>query len=207
MSNVLYLREDPFEFPLTENMIKARFPNVSWESDNFDPPTGYFRVYKELQPQETYDKVYVTAEPVKVEGVYRQTWTEVLLPPETVAARLLKMKSDLKDKVAQTRWIKETSGITIPTGENTSINVGTTIADQNRITTVISNCEIAGIETINFKAGDGWVTLNIPTLKMIATEIAHHVQTCFTSERQHCDAIDLLETYEQISTYNTQLNW
>lgn len=116
--------------------------------------------------------------------------------PPPVDKRLL-----LKAKVAERRWQVEESGITL-----NGVQVDTAKSDQNRITSVIVNAEVAGIESVDFKAANGWVTLTIAQLREIATAIAQHVQACFTAERAHCEAIGALAE-EDLDTYNVDTGW
>ena len=77
--------------------------------------------------------------------------------------------------VSAKRWAVETGGAT----------VGTTIDDQNRITSVIANAQLAGVASVDFKAQSGWVTLSLTQMQGIAAAIALHVQACFSAERAH----------------------
>ena len=114
-----------------------------------------------------------------VEGDYRARYTLAPLPAEQVRA-------DLMAAVSAKRWAVETGGLTLPGGAT----VGTTIDDQNRITSVIANAQLAGIASVNFKAQSGWVTLSLGHMRGIAAAIALHVQACFSAERAHHEAIN-----------------
>jgi hypothetical protein len=106
---------------------------------------------------------------------------EMHLPPVTT--------DSLKYAITQHRWKIETGGITLPTG----VRVATGIDDQNRITSVIANARLAGLDSVSFKAASGWVTLTLAELEGVAAVIAMHVQQCFSAERVHHEAIDALE--------------
>lgn len=108
----------------------------------------------------------------------------------------------LKNLATARRWLHETGGIALPVG----VRVGTTIEDQNRITSVITNAALAGAESVDFKAASGWVTLSLEEVRGIAAAIAAHVQACFSAERAHhaaIDALDLLGT----QTYDVSIGW
>ena len=96
---------------------------------------------------------------------------------------------DLKAAITQKRWEVETGGLTLPTG----VRVATGIDDQNRITSVIANARLAGLDSVSFKAASGWVTLTLAELEGVAAALAQHVQQCFSAERAHHEAIDALE--------------
>lgn len=116
----------------------------------------------------------------------------------------------LKEEITALRWQHETGGLTLPTG----VRVATGIDDQNRITSVIANAQLAGVEKVDFKAASGWVTVTVQELQSISAAIAVHVQACFTAERVHHEAIDALaEQYEgealqsALAAYDVQSGW
>lgn len=98
----------------------------------------------------------------------------------------------LKEIVTRYRWEVETGGITLPGG----IKVATALDDQNRITTVVANARLAGLEHVKFKAASGWATLTVAEVEGIAAAIALHVQACFAAECAHHDAIDTIAKIE-----------
>lgn len=118
----------------------------------------------------------------------------------------------LKAEITDLRWQHETGGLTLPSG----VRVATGIEDQNRITSVIANAQLAGVEKVDFKAASGWVTVTVQELQAIAAAIAMHVQACFTAERDHHEAIDALAAqYEgdakalqdALAAYETEQGW
>ena len=113
-----------------------------------------------------------------VGGVYQARYVLTQLPPDQVRASLLQA-------VSAKRWAVETGGLTLPGGAT----VGTGIDDQNRITSVIANAQLAGVASVDFKAQSGWVTLSLEHMRGIAAAIALHVQACFSAERAHHEAI------------------
>lgn len=101
------------------------------------------------------------------------------------------------------RWEVETSGITLPDG----VRVATDKADQDRITAVVVNAAAAGVETLDFKAVHGWVTLTVAEVQGVASAIALHVQACFSAERAHHVAIAALTTAEAAQVYDLSAGW
>ena len=150
----------------------------------------------------------LTSETVVV-GELRANWTGVEwleLPyyqSESVDSNLQTLKDSLTAAVTEKRWLCEISGVTLPSG----VKVSTTIEDQNRITSVVSNAELAGVATVDFKSASGWVTLSIEQVKGIAVFIARHVQDCFSAERKHHEAIAQLTSLEEVQSYNIDLHW
>jgi hypothetical protein len=112
-------------------------------------------------------------------------------------------RQGLRERATARRWEVETGGITLPGG----VRVLTGKADQDRITSVIVNATAAGIEAVDFKADSGWVLLNVEELKTVARGIALHVQACFSAERAHHEAINLLATPEAAEAYDITVGW
>ena len=130
-----------------------------------------------------------------VEGIYRARYTLAPLPFDQVRA-------DLMAAVSAKRWAVETGGLTLPGGAT----VGTTIDDQNRITSVIANAQLSGVVSVNFKAQSGWVTLSLEHMRGIAAAIALHVQACFSAERAHHEAIAAASNAE-LYGYDINTGW
>lgn len=116
----------------------------------------------------------------------------------------------LKGIVTRYRWGVETGGITLPTG----VQVATGLDDQNRITTVVANARLAGLESVKFKAASGWVTLSVAELEGIAATVARHVQACFAAECEHHRVIDAIALIQNpvkrqaaLDAYDTNQGW
>lgn len=108
----------------------------------------------------------------------------------------------LKAAATAKRWEVETGGITLPGG----VQVGTTKADQDRVTSVMANAESAGVTSVDFKATSGWVTLSIPEIKAISKAVTLYVQACFTAERAHHEAIDAASD-AALASYDVDAGW
>lgn len=101
------------------------------------------------------------------------------------------------------RWAHETGGITLPNG----VQIKTGTDDQARITSVIANAHLAGVESVDFKAANGWITLTLAEIEGIAGAIALHVQACFAAERAHHEAIGALPDLESAQAYDVTEGW
>lgn len=119
---------------------------------------------------------------------------------------------DIKSAVTDLRWKIETGGLTLPGG----VQVATALDDQNRITTVVANARLAGLDSVKFKAASGWVTLSVAEVEAIAAAIAMHVQACFAAECAHHEAIDALANAHAhddealqtaLNAYDTSQGW
>lgn len=165
---------------------------------------GVFKV--KSTPYPTYDAVthrLVERQPTAIDGVWTQQWEVIQLSPEEVANNMEALRDSIKKQVTRVRWERETGGITLPGG----VLVGTSIDDQNRITSVIANAQLAGVGTVDFKAATGWVTLTLAEVRGIAAAIAAHVQACFSAERVHHEAIDAITTPERLQEYDISAGW
>lgn len=101
-------------------------------------------------------------------------------------------KEELKSRASHKRWEVETGGVVIGDGEG-AVLVGSTIEDQNRITSLVANARMAGVESVDFKAKSGFTELSVEDVEGVAATIALHVQDCFSWERTMHETIDALE--------------
>src|SRR5690606_7360197 len=116
------------------------------------------------------------------------------------------LREEKLQEATDMRWEVMTGGLTLPGG----VQVGTDIDDQNRITSVVANAELAGLtdaDEVDFKAVSGWVRITIGEVKAIAGAIGQFVQACYSAERAHHEAIAALETREEIASYDTGQGW
>ena len=163
-----------------------------------EPARNALGLYLVREDQPAYDPLTHTLALDGVElvgGVYQARYTLAPLPAEQVRA-------DLMAAVSAKRWAVETGGLTLPGGAT----VGTTIDDQNRITSVITNAQLAGVVSVDFKAQSGWVTLSLEHMRGIAAAIALHVQACFSAERAHHEAINAASDVE-LYGYDINAGW
>lgn len=127
-------------------------------------------------------------------------------PPTEPELPLEELRAQVQQAATDKRWEVMTGGLTLPGG----IEVGTTIDDQNRITSVVANAALAGLtdaDEVDFKAVSGWVRITIFDVKAIAGAIGQFVQACYTAERAHHEAIAALETREEIAAYDVTTGW
>lgn len=134
--------------------------------------------------------------PQIIEGTLQRTFIKT---PWTIE----KARTALLEKATERRWNEETGGMALPDGTQ----LHTTLADQNRITTVIANARLAGVTYVDFKAKSGWIYITIEQLESISGAIALHVQQCFSAERFHHNAITQLTTLEEIENYDLNQWW
>ena len=202
-----YTHKTTGEYPVSEAQIRLAYPNTSFPVP-FQAPEDYAWVFP--TPQPTYEPithgVREIAPALSSKGEYEQQWEVYELEPEQVDENLVAAKANLKVAVTDKRWAVMTGGISLPGG----MQVGTSIDDQNRITSVVANAELVGLtgETlVDFKSNFGWVQITVDQIKVIAGAIGQFVQACYSAERQHHEAIDLLVTVQELRTYDVNAGW
>lgn len=141
----------------------------------------------------TVDDEADTSAPGVLEDMTAQSWAAAIA-------------EELKAHATALRWRVMTGGMTLPGG----MAVGTAIDDQNRITSVVANAALAGLadqDEVDFKSASGWVRISIAQVKQIAGAIGQFVQACYTAERTHHEAIDLLTTPQELHAYDVNAGW
>lgn len=200
-----YIKISTGTYPLSERDIRAAHPNTSFPVP-FQAPDDYAWVFP--TPQPTYDAItqsVAEGAPTQQGGNWVQTWVVTDLDQPTVDANVEAAKDRLQEAATAKRWGVMTGGMTVG-----GMQVGTTIDDQNRITSVVANAELAGLtdeSLVDFKANSGWVQISIGQVKALAGAIGQFVQACYTAERAHHDAIVLLTTPAEVTAYDVNTGW
>lgn len=202
-----YIQKTTGQYPLTERDIRAAHPNTSFPSP-FKAPDDYAWVFP--TPQPSYNPithgVREIAPALSNKGEYEQQWEVYELDPAQVDKNIVAAKAGLIEAATNKRWDVMTGGISLQGG----MQVGTTIDDQNRITSVVANAALAGLtdaDEVDFKAASGWVRITIGQVKQIAGAIGQFVQACYSAERTHHEAIALLSTPAEINAYDVNSGW
>lgn len=194
---------------IKDNAIERITSRPKWLDDNGDPVTDAV-----LQDHGWLPVIYEQPEhdPLSQRVIQLPKSEWAIEPTRVVAAYEIHEIpiDDLRDSKLQEatdmRWQVMTGGMTLPNG----VQVGTTIDDQNRITSVVANAALAGLtdaDEVDFKSNSGWVQITIGQVKAIAGAIGQFVQACYTAERTHHDAIDLLATAQELHAYDVNTGW
>lgn len=201
-----YIHKLSGQYPLTEWDIRAANPNTSFPAP-FKAPDDYAWVFP--TPQPTYDSithgVREIAPALSSKGEYEQQWEVYGLDSEQVAENIESAKTRLIDAATSKRWDVMTGGMSV-----NGMQIGTTIDDQNRITSVVANAALVGLtdeSLVDFKSNSGWVQISIFQVRAIAGAIGQFVQACYTAERTHHEAIELLTTPAEIKAYDVNAGW
>ena len=202
-----YINVQTKAYPVSEQDIRAAHPNTSFPVP-FQAPEDYAWVFP--TPQPTYEPithgVREIAPALSSKGEYEQQWEVYELEPEQVDENLVAAKAGLIEAATAKQWDVMTGGISLPGG----MQVGTSIDDQNRITSVVANATLVGLtdeSLVDFKSNSGWVQITVGQIKAIAGAIGQFVQACYSAERQHHEAIGLLVTAQELRAYDVNAGW
>ncbi|WP_295850951.1 DUF4376 domain-containing protein [uncultured Xylophilus sp.] len=138
-------------------------------------------------------------------GAYKHTLAGgfQLVDASLVPDRMAELQAALAAAATARRWEVETGGIVLPNGAR----INTARSDQDAITRVVANAAEAGIESFDFKAASGWLSLTLEQLRGIASAVARHVQACYGREREHHEAIAALQTVAVAEAYDIGTGW
>lgn len=194
---------------IENNEIEKLGPRPKWLDDAGNPVTdailaehGYLPVAYE--PPE-YDAALQRVS-LKPQSEWAIETKRVVAAYEVHEIPIEQIRDTKLQEATDMRWSVMTGGVTLPNG----VQVGTDIDDQNRITSVVANAALAGLadsDEVDFKAESGWVSITIAEVKAIAGVIGQFVQACYSAERAHHNAINALETREEIAAYDTSAGW
>lgn len=185
--------------------IRKTFPHTSWPEDlstltTDKLPKNYVRVYDAPLPEDPYVKV------IGEQITFRNgEWMRIWITKRWLVAEVV---SDLKDKAAKKRQAVEQQGYYFPTKLK---HFDSSVESQNRISNILTNAAASGMETFNFKAIDGWVSMTFADIEKLANGIAYFVQACFNNEYKHSTEIDLIAkkpmAYENLVKYDVNTGW
>jgi hypothetical protein len=104
------------------------------------------------------------------------------------------LRSLVLDDLADHRWRIETGGVTLPDGSR----ILTDRESQAQLTSAYQSLSMPFVDSIDWKAAEGWVTVTEAELRPIAQAVAQHVQWCFKAERQVSEQIAAAESAEAL---------
>ena len=112
------------------------------------------------------------------------------------------VKQQKLSELAALRYQHETAGITL-----NGMTIETNRESQSLINGAWSFSRLNPNVLIDWKASYGWIQIDAATIVIIAGAVATHVQACFSNERVHAEAIDSLETAEDVGQYDLTTGW
>lgn len=105
------------------------------------------------------------------------------------------VKGELKNVIADMRWMKENKGITL---NIQGIDVWCDTSRGNRDIFLQKYTLMPDNTTINWKFPNGWLSLSKTELGTIVTEGANYIQTCFDWEASKSTIIDACTTLAEL---------
>ena len=107
-------------------------------------------------------------------------------------------KEILKEKIAAYRYAKEISGVTLDDGTK----IATDRDAQDAINRTLSSFKNSIIDEAQWKTEDGFITVDLDKMEEIATDVFQYVQALFASEKTAGEAVDAIETIDDLKDYN-----
>jgi len=107
-----------------------------------------------------------------------------------------------KAALAAKRYEVEIGGIEIA-----GAKVKTDRESQASLTGAYTSLQAGLLTGIDWKAEDGWMTLDLEACGQIAQAVAVHVQACFTHEKELAALIDAAETVEDLKAIDIGSGW
>jgi hypothetical protein len=107
------------------------------------------------------------------------------------------VKSELKSIVSSERYNKEISGFEFPIDSDNTVYISTGRESRSNFFDKLSVIED---NTINFKFGDRFITIDKTLLQQICNQIDNHIQQSFDWERQLFSNIDRCNTLSQLDS-------
>lgn len=170
-----YLKDGKvIDWNVTEEMIATRGHSL----DIYTP------VVETAKPEVSEDcyVVYETV-PKLVKGKLTQQWATQTLPKDVVVP-------NLKARLAEIRFAKETAGITF---KDQTIPTTREVRYQ-----LIQSKHVEGTDTINWKLGDSWLSLTQEDLDALLIAIATYVEKCYSAERTVSEKISKVKAPEKL---------
>jgi len=99
------------------------------------------------------------------------------------------LRRQLKADLAEQRWNAETGGLTLSNG----VRIQTGREERAAFMSMLADVEVGGLEAIDFKTADGFITLTRDEARSLSRAVSDHVQSCFSAERAACAFIDALD--------------
>lgn len=173
------------KYPVTLQQFKESFPNISFGTQIDVTQYGYDVVFDTPMPNLTAIQKAVEDEPRfdPVAGLWYQTWlvSDVTdgLDIDALTELVTNLKTQRLEELANYRYSVETAGITCK-----GFHIATDRVSQQSISSTITLFALNPGGTVDWSASQGFVQLDLPTLKAIGTAVHAYVQSCRSYEKQ-----------------------
>ena len=118
---------------------------------------------------------------------------------ENAQRKLTADRLKLSDEVANQRWKKEISGITV-----NSMYFGTTDREKALLASKVLAAMNKPGATHKYKTAQGWITVTSEIMIQLGLAVEQYVQSCFDREGE---LVDLINTTEDLSTIDITAGW
>lgn len=96
------------------------------------------------------------------------------------------LRMRLKEYAANLRWRKQQSPLTLPSG----VVIDASEASKAKIQQALSVLEKGWAQSLDFKAVNGWITVDLANMTLVAQALVAREQAMFTSEKNIAAEID-----------------
>jgi hypothetical protein len=191
---------------ITAEQIIAAWPNVNFPegiwSDEFLLPYGYANAEAPIRQFEVLKKQGARAVDDVWEVIYKKR-PVIPTEPAALAIFLEVEKNKLKDQIADIRWQMETSGIILENG----MKIRTDRESQSKVAEAVLLFQYSPNSIIHWKANGTWIEVNAAMMVGVALKVGEWIQKCFYNERLHWDAINALQTIDEVFNYQASAHW
>jgi hypothetical protein len=111
-------------------------------------------------------------------------------------------KAEKLAAIAEYRYGIEIGGIAVG-----GLQIKTDRESQAMVNGAWSAAQIVPPIEINWKGENGWVLIDAAAISGIAQAVIAHVQSCFTNERAHAEAIYALPDIAAVDAYDFSTGW
>lgn len=123
------------------------------------------------------------------------------LKPDTADA-IGQVKTEKLTALAAFRYDRECAGIVVG-----GAKIKTDMGSQAKLAGAKFYFDLVPNTLIDWKAQNGWVQIDRPTLLKIGQAVGAHIQACYSRERAHAEAINALSTIAKIEAYDITTGW
>jgi hypothetical protein len=138
------------------------------------------------------------------------SYLEVNIERKTVRVNKRKLRAGKLAALAEERWRRQVAGYVHPDDGLTYHSDPEGRQSLNEALTLARDYEAAnGADTwsTDWKAADGWTTVDLPKLLAVARGVAGMVQGLFAAERAHSEALAQLTDPAEIAAYDVTTGW
>lgn len=120
--------------------------------------------------------------------------------PEAIEGCKEKIRVVKRASLATHRYRIEVGGFELPNG----LRIDTDRESQSLLSAAYQALSQPFVETIDWKGGNGWAEVDMATIEPLARACVRHVQSCFSAERRVEEAMDALETVEELEAFDVK---